>query len=556
MQFKRSKKILSVLIGAGILIGSLTAGTIAAFAANPTDGEGTDPEPGAQSTPVTVDEERSGLSEEDGCWYLYLDIGEGDAADVQVDLSEAVLGLFNAYAAENGMDSYPVLPGDSNMVKVCITNRSGHTYAYQRGSFVLSPLDVSDFPEEELSPFTGYDGQRLPFEFISAVPASHKAIYRDLFGCKGSADVTADMMFGIYDVLAEKGYTGKQPLTDYMLDYYNEFYHADYATWEELAAAKPSLGDTLAQAGVNSIFKMSAGYLEQLKQEHPEIAPYAYVSNRSGDEVQVQLKWPEQPLAVFSYDVFYQEYFSVAYGAEECEQLEPNRNTDFTRTRGVGDYADHAGALYQNTDAYFAGLEHADTLESGQALSFETKLAVDGPGVGNGYMNYEFSYNNTITLDRIDTTYQVVHRYYTSTDGGEYVLDGEIIGEPISGLVGQIILASDQPQQPEYNGAAYTYYGASGDLELTADPAQNRIVLEYRRTVETPTDPGETDPDETLPTTPETDPPTGTEQPDGPGGQNTVNQPETGDGLFHAAVPAAALSAAAAIILIRKRKNG
>ncbi len=74
--------------------------------------------------------------------------------------------------------------------------------------------------------------------------------------------------------------------------------------------------------------------------------------------------------------------------------------------------------------------------------------------------------------------------------------------------------------------------------------------------METPTDPGETDPAETLPTAPETDPPTGTEQPDGPGDQNTVNQPETGDGPIQAAVFVAALSAAAVVILIRKRKNG
>lgn len=201
-----------------------------------------------------------------------------------------------------------------------------------------------------------------------------------------------------------------------MLDYYNDLYHTSYATWNELVAAKPSLGETFAGFGDNGLFTMSLSYMESMCEAHPEMSPYVMyeviddTTNPDDPTVRVQFKWPEQDLAAFSYNFFYQDLFSAAYGMEECDQLNPNRNTSFTRTRGIGDYADSSSNLYQQTNSYFASLENANSLATGESVTFDMKLGLDGLYTGNGYQNYDFSFANSIGFTRIDTTYQVVHQ--------------------------------------------------------------------------------------------------------------------------------------------------
>lgn len=545
---KLMKRLTSILVSGALLLGMSSFSTFAAE----TDVPQADPKP-----PVSVDMERSGFVQEGGYFDVYLTVNDTASVNVQAEISTAILEVLNAYALENGEDSYPVLPGDSNQIRVTLENQSEHTFTYERGSFVMSAYYEE---EEALSPFIGFDGKQIPYSCIASIPSSHKAIYQGLFGLSSSGDVTADMMFGIYDTLAAKGYTGETALTDYFLDYYSDLYGKDYASWDELAADKPNLGDTFAQTGSNSIFTMSYGKMKVYCEEHPELAPYVYyesgimgsVGLGDDDEVRVQIKWPEQDLAAFSYDVFYNDFFSVAYG-EECEQLEPNRNTAFTRTRGIGDYTDVSGALYQQTDAYFAGLENADVLAPGESLTFDCKLAIDGPGVGNGYMNYSFSYYNAIAFDQIDTSWSVVHQYYTSTDGGEYVLDGTVTSDAVSGLVGDVIQAASVNKLTTYNGNEYAFYGDSGDIQLVLDAASNQIVLEYRREVKTPSESGDSsssESDNSSSSSSSSKPePSETEKPDG--------NPQTGDTLpFIMGAVLLTISGAACWLVLRKRVRG
>ena len=116
-------------------------------------------------------------------------------------------------------------------------------------------------------------------------------------------------------------------------------------------------------------------------------------------------------------------------------------------------------------------------------------MGFDGPGMGNMYQLYDMSYYNSVTLARVDTSYQVVHEYYTSTDGGEYVLDGSVAEDPVAGLVGDVINVADLEKLPEYNGATYEYRGEDGNIQLVLDPASNQITLQYFRSVTTPVDP-------------------------------------------------------------------
>lgn len=360
-------------------------------------------EPAAAAEPITVDMERSGFDEEENIFNVYMTINEGATGTLKVDLATTAIEILNEYAKEVGMSNYPTLPGDSNPFRVYITNESGQEFAYQQGSLDLSTRDVSG---DGLSPFVGFDGQNIPYHFVGAIGVANRAIYQNLFGVSGSNKVTTDMLFGIYDTLADKGYEGTDALTRFLLDYYSDWYNREFASWDELITAYPTLGDTFAIAGSNGIYTMSYSKMEAYCNEHPELAPYVYyesaVANPSGsDEVKVQIKWPEEKLAVFSYNAFYQDFFSFAFGENNFADLEPNGNTTFTRTRGVGDYMDTSSELYKEADAYFAGLDNADSLTDGETLALAFKWALDGPGIGNGYMNYKFSYDHSIALVQV-----------------------------------------------------------------------------------------------------------------------------------------------------------
>ncbi len=386
------KKLLVSVLSLSLLVGTAA---MTAFAE----------EPAITDEPIIVDMEKSGFDEEAGAFNLYLTISSTASGDLTVNLAPAAIKLLNDYAEKYGYSRYPILPGDSNLFNVYINNESSHEYAYEQGSLKLTTQDVSS--SNELSPFTGFDGKKIPYSYIGSIPASNKAIYKELFGVSGSSKVTSDMMFGVYDYLAAKGFEGPTALTDYMLAYYSKLYNTNYSSWDELVAANPNLGDTFAQAGSNSIFKMPFSKMKAYCAEHPELEPFVYYTSASenpadGDEVQVQIKWPEKDLAVFSYNIFYQDYFSFAFGEEEIALLNPNRNTEFTRAHGVGDYMDASSELYKTADSYFSGLENADSLTDGEILAFAFMWALDGPGVGNGYQMYKFSYQHSIALTQLD----------------------------------------------------------------------------------------------------------------------------------------------------------
>ncbi|WP_292919817.1 LPXTG cell wall anchor domain-containing protein, partial [Oscillibacter sp. CAG:155] len=442
------------------------------------------------------------FNEEAGRFEITVTIGEDADGDLVLDLSDVILTIINQYAVENGYDSYPVMPGDSNPIHLTIVNHSGHTYQYQDGSFVLSTAKASDFGEQTL--FLGYDGQRIPVSFSSAIQISHRSIYSELFGRSGSANVTIEDMFGIYDKLAEKGYTGDQALTDYMLAYFNDSYGTSYASFEELAAAKPELGDELAKKGKNGIFEeVSWETLETLKQEHPEMVPYLHITDETEEGCDVQFRWPEQDLAAFSYNIFYQDFFSVAFGSETAD-MNPNRNTEFTRTRGIGDYMEGTD-LWKATDAYLASLTEKElTNADDSAMDLDLILCLDGPGVGNGYMNYDFSFYMALELEQTDTTYTVRHEYYTNdslTGSVTTDLAGNVITEGVEGTVDQEITSASAVHLTTYDGNDYTFTSVTpaDKLVLVQDEASNVIVLRYDRTTGGgggTTDPGDDDDDD------------------------------------------------------------
>lgn len=322
------------------------------------------------------------------------------------------------------MSSLTYMPGDTQNIKVNITNNSGHQYQYKSGSFVLSTPDTDEFgslEEGSLLPMLGFDGQYLPIAGVGSMLP--KYFYKDLFGVKDSAAVTFEMMCGIYEALKEKGYANLQ---EYLAKYYG------YDSWDEMVASDDQLGKKLfSSAGTNNgIFEeMSEEYLLKMIEKYPWIDKYLYVQ-ASGDRLKVQIKWPEAPIAGLSYDYFYRRLFFFAYGSENVAQLDPNGLNDFTLNHGVASYLPESAA-YSEADTYFSDLLNADAFTNGSTVSFDMAFALNGPEMNNQYQYYEFGYYNSIVLEQVDgdVTVSKVDPDGNAVNGAEFVVGRVVDGE-------------------------------------------------------------------------------------------------------------------------------
>lgn len=453
----------------------LTLGTVSATVFAQDTGE-TQPD-------VILDTQRSGYNDETKRYAIYFVISEDcDASEVDIEIGDALIAMVDEHESLG--------PGDKVQADVYIENASGHTYAYQSGNFSVSTPALES---EAASPFTGFDGKQIPYASIAAMSTDDQVISA-LY--EGASKLTLNQLLGIYDQLASKGYEGEEALTAFALDFYREKDGVDYVDWADfIDQSGPSYGNDFGVRN-NSIYEVPEAMLISLLEEYPEMDPFVRVSgtNAAGD-LKVQVLYPESALATIHYEYFYKDLLSVCFSAEDCDYMNPNINGDaaFTRAHGVGDYMDVNDPAYAEADAYFLSLANADALEKGETLGgsegLRTAFALDGPGMGNNYMNYTFGYSNSITLTRIDTSYTVEHRYYTSVDGGAYTLDGSVISDPISAQAGDVITAEMIEKQTSYEGNAYTWVACDEAIVLTLRAEDNHIVLEYHRDVTTPQKP-------------------------------------------------------------------
>ena len=338
-----------------------------------------------QSDSVTYD----GYEKVDGVFVFNYTIHEGAGSNIVIDLSQCALEM-----CENETQ----MPGQHYKFKILLNNESGNTYYYKDNSFVLAPGDTSNFGSTEdgsLLPVLTYDGQLLPIQFTGAMIPYY--FYKDVFGVKGSGDVTFEMMCQIYDYLADKGYTGETAITDYMLNYYNEKRNVNYESLTDLFADHPDWLDGNLVTN-NGIWTMTEEELSEYIAKYPWINSFVSVKS-SGNNLSVQIKWPEPEIAAVSYNSFYCGLFSVVYGEENAENLNPNGSgVEFSRAHGIGDYLSGTD-LYQETNQYFSDLT-ANGFNTGDTLEIWSGYGIDGPGMGNSYQNYEFTYYNIIELEQ------------------------------------------------------------------------------------------------------------------------------------------------------------
>ena len=359
-----------------------------AFAA---DGEG---EPGTTLPPETCTVEYKEQSE--GVEYIGAEYVEktfildfeitenAPSDDLVIDLGSAMMIAFE----ETG--EY-VMPGDTFKYQVQITNNSGKTYIYKDGSLVISTADTDDFgslEEGSLLPVLGYDGQYLPTSF-----AGH--MLPGFFGF----GTNFEELCQVYDYLKEQEYTGENALTRYMLDTLNEEHGTEYTSLADLVIEHPSWLSTSSGVEHNGIYTMSETELLSYIEQYPWIDKFVY-AKPNGDQLDVQIKWPEGELAVATYDAFYQQLLSFVFGKENVERLNPNPSgdLDFARAHGIGQYQ-NGSTLYEEANQYFKDLM-ANGLQDDATLELDLAWGLDGP-TSNMYQNYEFSFYNVIELEEV-----------------------------------------------------------------------------------------------------------------------------------------------------------
>ena len=503
---------------------------------------------------VTLDTEKSSLVEgsSSDVFELYFDIAENAPADITVDVARAVVDL--AYAD----GSYTVMPGAILEVNVHINNKSPHPYKYTDQSFMLDT--ANSISDGQLSEFVGADGKVIPFDHIGAIAPNMKPV-REILGVTPGKNITAQQIFTIYDKLKAAGYEGDTALTDYLLDYYNNKYETSYETFEDLACNKPQLADEFARAGQAAGFTLPEEELGALCTAHPELDPYICVFDTNSDgTVNFQVKWPEASIATFSYNIFYQDFFAAGFG-EDIEHMKPYYGDDllFCRDHGILDYTDKEGAVYTKVNQYFNDLT-AETLKTDETLDYQFVMTLDGPGVGNGYANYEFSFANTIDFHVPSTQYTVIHNYYSVVDDGEPVLDGTV-DATAEGHLGDVVSVDDIEKLLAYNDVTYEFTDATEDIVLGENAEANVITLNYVHKTVTPEEP-EVPVVPNTPDTPDTpDDPEETVTPDEPADTTTPSDttvqeklPQTNDSPVLAIVAGILIVAGGALAFYSWRK--
>lgn len=346
--------------------------------------------------------------------YVNIVIPEGAPADLVISFDSVI----------DAVQGISYVPGMIQNISVSITNNSGHQYSYKDNSFVLAPMDTSGLGSLEdgsLLPALGYDGQYLWINNVGSMLP--KYFYEEIFHVKNSAAVTFEMMCQIYEYLEKAGYDS---IADYLVSYYG------YSSWNELVADEKGLAEAMFSSGStnNGIYPMSEAELNDMIKKYPWIDKYLYVQS-SGNELKVQIKWPEEKIAALSYDYFYNDLYYFAYGKENVDKLITTSNTNaYTKEHALGFY--QAGeAANTEANAFFANLINSDAFNNGSTVNFDMAFALDGPGINNQYGNYSFGFYNVIELQQTDgdVTVSKVDPDGNTVNGAEFVVGRVVNGE-------------------------------------------------------------------------------------------------------------------------------
>lgn len=310
--------------------------------------------------------------------------------DVMIDVMDAIAGVL----PEKSMPSHQI------KVKVSIVNNSPNAFVYKNNGLTLETNDYTG--EKGMTGFVGYDGNELPLPRISAMDFNHPAM-RELLGLNESERLgydDADRALTVFDCLSAKGYNGKDALSRYFVDYYKRS-DSSVKDWADLVDKhQDDLIDSFGRSNTINYFFVTKEWLDAV--EGTDWDDFIYVLEKKDDDCyDIQIKWADKNLAEFSYNAFYQDLLTVAFGDREVGWTEKNRNI------GVGDYRDRSAEPYTSANAYLSSMGDKGQLVSGAKAEFEMTFTQEGPGVGNMYAYYEFSGMFDFSLQFIRATTEV-----------------------------------------------------------------------------------------------------------------------------------------------------
>lgn len=265
---------------------------------------------------------------EDDKFKIFYDIGEDAEGDVVLDFSTVLTMIDEWYQDQTGDPNahYLVQPSDYGMVDIEITTSNGHTYRYQDGSFRLETQNTSD--EKALSDFVGFDGQRIPIASLGAIAKSTPM-------CK------------LFDV-----FSGTQVKLNHILNMADDQFSITEEQYADLLAKYPDL-----------------------------IGKYSVTKSGRNGRLYLQVKWNEKELGEASYNLFYKELLSFAFGDEETRQEFLNsRDKWHLLDQGVRDYMEDTSGTWSKVNDYFAEATAAGlTKEEASKIAISMAFGVDGP---------------------------------------------------------------------------------------------------------------------------------------------------------------------------------
>ena len=353
-----------------------------------------------------------------------------------------------------------VTPSDQFTATVHITNNTDGALAYQKGSMNLG-ADTTPIPGRAMTDFTGYNGAKIPLTHVASMDTGHLAM-RQLFDKRiGRKDW--NLVLRVYDLLAEKGYTGDSRISDYLLDFYKNKYGEPELTWQSLEQNHwDDVINDFAGSGTNVYFDLTPE--EYARAQNTPLGAYVYpVGQYSNGNYQVQLKWPEEAPAAFSYNAFYKVLFAITFADEK-----PSIHTGM-RTRGVGDYADKTGEAYTVAESYISQMGHGGILEKGESTEFVMTLTFEGFGIGNMYMGYQFGnlFNMSLNFERAVKDITITKQWQDADDQDglrptqvtvNILADGEVIDRPVTvtAAEGWTKTVTDLPKYQDGREIVYT----------------------------------------------------------------------------------------------------
>lgn len=327
---------------------------------------------------------------------------------------------------------------------ITIVNNSKHSYSYVNDSFKVSTLPMTGKTPVEGA--IGFDG--IPLMQENGIMRTQTRALEKLAGTSGyrSSDEW------LIQKLIENGYQGLEDLDKYYVDFYNT--QNDFETKD---------AKTLDDFSIADMWLMSR--FPSGKAERAEVDP---------------------ELAEYWYNYFYNCLFSLVPNYGGWDSFEDPVLTKYS----IGEWMRHQAEYDTDFMSDKLVFEAGTTVELPQSY-----LNINGKYTNNSFNFMDVGLLTGLQLQRTDTSYTIKHEYYTSTNGGAFVKDGEIFtnrsGEQLSdgnvliGQVGDAIQVANLTKIDVFHGNVYTYMRVqpAESLILVPDSGNNIIVLRYERSV-------------------------------------------------------------------------